>query len=244
MKGKVAKRSSAPGLEKDFAEVVEFLKSEGILPQRPTSQQLAVAKKLHAASYSLILWRFRIGRLPEHRRVFLHEIASDALQILPQALMGYGKTTVLLIRSVIENLGRHIYFSDHPIEFQRANMERKWYMAIGEYFDYLKNHPAFLQTERNFDAINRLKSLYDELSAEIHGRKVVHLEMRRALRDIAFDQALFDKQVRFLKRCAEASNFLLLVFHHDRVTSFPQESKQIILRTIPPEARRVWRGLE
>ncbi len=233
----------APRSEKDFKEVVAFLRSKGIMPQAGSRDRLASARKMHAATYSLILWRFRIMGLPERARVFLHEIASDALQVLPQALMGYRKTTTLLIRSIAENVLRHIYFADHPVEFERANREKRWYLGALGLFEYLRHHPKFVEAERNFDGISRLKTLYDELSAGVHGRKVTHLEMRRSLRGIVFEQEQFDGQVKLIWRCAEASNFLLLVFHNHRVTRFPKQSQQIILRTIPPKARRVWRGL-
>ena len=62
-----------------------------------------IARTIHGNTYSLILWRFRLRGLPEHAKVFIEEIASDALQILPQIMMGYSKTAKLLIRGISEN---------------------------------------------------------------------------------------------------------------------------------------------
>jgi len=228
----------------DFEEVVEFLKQRHILAEDPSPDIIAAARSIHAATYSLILWRFQAKRLPSHSHVFLDEIASDALQILPQALSGYRKTTLLLVRSIVENVIRHIYFSDHPVEFRRANREKKWYLTFENLFDYLRNHPDFVEAEPRFDGINRLSTLYDELSAQVHGRKVTHLEMRRALREIALDTEVFRKQVKLVERCAESSNFLLLVFHRHRVRRFPDDCQRTILATMPALARRTWRGLD
>src|SRR5271157_4323404 len=164
----------------DFALVLEFLKKRGIVPATPPNPLVESAKRIHRATYSLILWRFRLRRIPEHGQVFVEEIASDALQLLPQVLMGYGKTTKLLTRGIVENTLRHLYFSDHPIEFERMNREQKWYVSLEDLFDYAKIHPAFLRTESRFDAISRLASLHSDLSAGVHGRQVQDLEMRLA----------------------------------------------------------------
>ena len=164
----------------DFDGVIRFLTEKGLFPPEPPRSMLASVKRMHAASYSLILWRFRLLSLPQHSAVFLEEVASDALQILPHAVQGYNKTTRLLIRGVAENTLRHIYFTDHPVEYARMNAEKKWYIGIDDLLANLGHHPAFEGIEQRFDAANRLKTLYDELSASVHGRRVEDLEMRVA----------------------------------------------------------------
>ena len=76
----------------DFSDVLAFLQERGIVPADPSAELVQTARTIHAYTYSLILWRFRLRNVPEHGNVFLEEIASDALQILPQLLMGYIKT--------------------------------------------------------------------------------------------------------------------------------------------------------
>src|SRR5437868_8745607 len=125
----------------DFSLVIEFLKARGIVPANPTASLVSNARRVHHATYSLILWRFRLKNLPEHGKVFVEEIASDALQVLPQVLMGYGKTAKLLIRGIVENTLRHLYFSDHPVEFARMNRDAKWYVRMDDLFDHIKGHP-------------------------------------------------------------------------------------------------------
>lgn len=224
----------------DFAEVIAFLTERGIVPEGPDAEYIRVARQIHDATYSLILWRFRLT-VPDHGRVFLEEIASDALQILPQVLMGYGKTAKLLIRGVTENTLRHLYFLDHPIEFARMNRERKWFMTIDALIDYAKNHPVFFGVERKFDALNQLSTLYSDLSGGIHGRTVQDLEMRRALRRIVYDQQAAAGEASFIRRTAEACNFLIAMLHRDKVAAFHGDDRRIILRSMPQRARQVWR---
>jgi hypothetical protein len=176
-------------------------------------------------------------------KCFLEEIASDALQILPQVLMGYGKTAKLLSRGIIENTLRHLYFSDHPIEFERMNREQKWYLSVGDLLDYSKLHPVFLRTESKFDALSRLSSLHSDLSAGVHGRQVQDLEMRQALKKIAYSEAEANNLTRLVEECAQSANFVLATFHKDKLTHFQYEDRHIILQTIPPRGRNVWTHL-
>jgi hypothetical protein len=189
----------------------------------------------------LILWRFRLKGLPTHGRPFIEEIASDALQILPQVLLGYGKTVKLLTRGIIENTLRHIYFSDHPVEFQRMNRDTKWFMPAAELFSYAKTHPKLALIEKRFDAINRLATLYSDLSAVVHGQAVKDLEMRLSLEKIAYTDSVAKRDAALVEKCASASNFLLAVFQGQKVAKFQSEDRLIIFQTMPPRARKAWR---
>lgn len=237
-------RLTIPSLKSDFERVVAFLQSKSILSGGPDAKVLEHAKRIHRATFSLILWRFRLTGLDQHGQVFVEEIASDAIQILPQILMGYAKTAKLLTRGVVENTLRHVYFTDHPVEFKRMNMDAKWYMAVEGLFEYLRKHPTFIDTEAKFDAINRLSTLYDELSAGVHGRRVVDFDTKTALSKITLDLDSLEKQMELTERCAAAACFLLAVFHRDKVHSFPMEDRRIILRSMPAVARTIWDGLD
>lgn len=236
-------RRPIPSVDRDFMDVWAFLRGHRVTPTSPSQALIGLARRVHRATYALILWRFRLGQMPPHRRVFIEEIASDALQILPQAVTGYGKTTRLLMRGIIENALRHVYFSDHPIEFARMNRERKFYINTEQLLDYALIHPAIIESETRFDAVQKLRTLYHELSASVHGRGVRDLEMRKALKKIAVDVAQFGLQVKLVERCAEATNFLLATFHKTEMRRFLLEDRQIILRTMSPRARQVWSHL-
>jgi hypothetical protein len=108
---------------------------------------------------------------------------------------------------------------------------------------YLKEHPAFLETEKKFDAISRLSALHSELSAGIHGRQVRDLEMRTALGKIAYSDGIAEKEAGLIERCAAASNFLIAVFHRQKMARFEAEDRRILLRAMPHRARQVWNQL-
>lgn len=228
-----------PSVARDLEGVLVSLQRANLVPTCPDRELLVGVKKLHQATYSLILWRFRLRNIPHHGRPFIEEIASDALQILPHALAGYVKTTHLLTRGIIENTLRYLYFSDHPIEFQKMNSAKKWYLEPRELFEYATSHPCLVPTETKFHAIGNLKSLYGDLSGAIHGGRVTDLEMRVALNKIVFEQKALDQHVRFVRRCAEAVNFVLSTFHVEKFRAFQAEDRRIILRSISAPGRQI-----
>ena len=65
--------------------------------------------------------------------------------------------------------------------------------------------------------------------------------MRVALSKIAYSQEMAEKQVQFTERCAEAANFLLALFHAPKMDRFQAEDRRIILQTILPQARSIWK---
>ncbi|HEV2495260.1 MAG TPA: hypothetical protein VG204_19555 [Terriglobia bacterium] len=234
-------KPSSPALTDDLKKVMAFFKDRNVIPASPAVGLTEIVRRIHAATYSLILWRFRLKGVPVHGRPFIEEIASDALQILPQVLLGYGKTVKLLTRGIIENILRHVYFSDHPVEFHKMNQDSKWFMPMAELFTYTKTHPKLMLMEKRFDAMNRLSTLYSDLSTGVHGQAVSDLEMRLSLEKIAYAESIAKKNALFIERCASASNFLLAVFHGQKVAKFQSEDRLIIFQTMPPRARNAWR---
>ena len=239
----MAKRSIVQ-VASDFDAVVTHFQDRGLVDAVPDPEQLSIARRMHQVTFSLILWRFRLRDIPECGRAFIEEIASDALQCLPQALMGYDKTTKLLIRGIIENTWRHIYFVDHPVEYARMNRDMKWYMTVEDLAAYPLLHPIFTKTETKFDAVGKLRSLYSELSAGVHGRRVDDLEMRLSLQQIRYDRNRFEAHARCLERCGAAANFILAAWHRQQLSHFSAEDRRTILQILPPVARSVWSDID
>lgn len=237
-------RRPVPAVAEDFSKLVPWLKERGIMGDHPSQSMSEVAKRIHRATYSLILWRFRLKRLPDHAMAFIEEIASDALQVLPQVLMGYAKTGKLLTRGILENTLRHIYFSDHRIEFARMNADAKWYVRVSDLLQYAAIHPRFSNTEVRFDAISRISTLHSELSAAVHGRTVRDLEMRSSLDGISYLDAAARAQMALIERTAESCNFALAVFRKDEMALFEREDRRIILQTMSTRAKGVLREFE
>jgi len=44
----------------------------------PEADAIAVARRIHASTYALLLWKFRLKSCRPHGKPFVEEIASDA----------------------------------------------------------------------------------------------------------------------------------------------------------------------
>ncbi len=227
----------------DYKQVLAFLEKRNLIAVDIPDQLNSGLRKMHRYIYSLCIWSHFLN-LPEHGQVYINELASDAIQILPHAAIGFKKSSRLLARGVIENLMRHVYFLDHPVEFERQNLDAKWYMSAEQLFDYARNHPRFTQTEVKFNALGRLRKLYGELSAEVHGGKSVHLDQYTALKDMKLDMNAFNNQVSFVENTAGSVNFVLLIFHSDRMSKIAPSFQKVLFATMAKKARRVAKGLE
>lgn len=228
----------------DFTEVFQFLKTVSVVPTPIPSKMEAMARQVHRATYPLILWKFRISGLPPNASVFLDEVASDALQVLPQMLLGYTKTVHLLLRGVIENTLRFVYFYDHPIEFHQMNNKEKWYIGTDKLFDYIKSHPNHSIAEQRFDAINKAQILYSDLSASVHGRAAKDLESRASLSKVVFSPTEAAKDLQLAKKCSEAANFILSIENRSALAKFSLADRKLIFGAMAPAARTVWHNFE
>ena len=161
------------------------------------------------------------------------------MQILPQVLLGFSKTAKLLMRGIIENTLRHVYFSDHPVEFAVMNQDKKWYLEMKELLEYAKEHPDYSLSEPKFDALAKLRSLYSELSGGVHGGKVSNLEMRVALSKIVFDKTAAAKDTGSLEKVVEACNFTLAIYHREQLRHFAEADRRTIVQSVSKKARQV-----
>ncbi len=228
-------------LNADYEEVTRVLASDMHLSV-PHEIEGAV-KRCHRLTYSLCLWPYRLKRLPPHSKPYLQEMASDAVQYIPQLLSGYSKTTSLLTRCITEDVLRHIYFKDHPIEFIRDNAVEEWHMSIKDLFEYALHHPTLSIADKKQRPIADLKTVYSELSRAVHASKVVHHEMRRALADIKMSPDAVRKHAALLERTTGAANFALMILHREQFHRWAPAERAIVLRTLPQPYRQAWLSL-
>ena len=229
-------------VNEDLAETLAMLQVRTIAPVAMTAPILKTLLSMHHAVYSLCIWSHFV-KVEEHGQLYLREIASDAIQIEPHVLSGFSRTSMLLARSIIENTLRHIYFTDHPVEFERANRDVKFYLSAEELFEYSRNYIHFAEPEVRFQPLSKLRNEYRSLSATVHGGRVNDLSLHKALKTVVFDPADLDAQVGHVKAVAEACNFLLLIFHKNRSGKIPAPLRKVIMMTLAPKGRKVVQGL-
>lgn len=231
-----ARRSSEAILSADLAEVLAYLGMVGLSESASRS-----IKRIHKLTFSLVLWRYCVKGMSGHAKVFVDELASDALHVIPLVARGFRKPTLLALRGILEASLRHIYFADHPVEFWRSNNET-WFIEPRELFDYARAHPVLGPAEERFDAIARARALYRELSSSVHGEAVKSMQLNKSLAALRPSEALLDYVATLTARTVVTANFLLAVFQAVRFSRMAPEHRQIIVMTLPKAARRVISG--
>lgn len=229
-------------VEEDLSETLAMLQKRSMAP---AVIPVPIRKKflaMHHAIYSLCIWSHFI-KGEEHGRFYLIQIASDAIQIEPHVLCGFSRTAMLLARSIIENTLRHIYFTDHPVEFERSNRDAKFYLSAEELFEYCRNYVHFIDPEKRFQPLSKLRHLYSALSATVHGGKVSNMALHKALKTVVFDPADLDDQLKHVSAVTESCNFLMMIFHKKRSSKLPVGLRKIIMMTIAARGRKVIHGL-
>lgn len=227
--------------DKDFADVWNFFATRTFLPAL-SAEEKNTLKRLHRAIYSIVLWSHFVKH-PEHGQVFLNEAASDAIQVLPSVLLGLQKSSMLLTRGIIENILRHVYFADHRIEFQRMNAKAAWFITPEELFEYAREHPVLQKAEKEFDSLGRLRGLYRQLSANVHGGRLVDLRLHKAIKEIQFSGADLEHAHTMVKKTAESVNVVLFLFNEDKANRIPMQLRRFILLSMPKNARKICSGL-
>ncbi len=221
----------------DFAEVLSYLQGRPLVPGSLPQDVLNSLRIIHRYTYSIMFWKVCLQRIPACGRPFINEMASDALQVLPHVCVGFSKTARLLVRGMVENLVRYIYFVDHPVEFDRLHGPQKWFPFFKDLSEYAQNHPHFDGDTLWRQALVDLSSIYSELSESVHGQRVTDLEMRSEISSVQLVAVTAETEATLVKRAATSINLVLAMFHSDQYLNLSAEEKRIVSRNFSKPMR-------
>jgi hypothetical protein len=217
-------------IESDFDLLRKHLIANKLVTEEWLAKNLSSLRIIHKIVYSFLVWDSCIRKRNNCGKVFLHELRSDAIQSIPIVLGGYKKATALLLRGLVENTLRYIYYSNHPVEYTWLNSGH--YMQIKDLIDYAKKDPRFSSSERARESLDELWSTYTDISKYVHAQATKHMELVRAMEEIRFDHTFFKWYLQKLKKFGSLANLLLIMFNHDRYASFDPEFKRLLVRTV------------
>lgn len=189
----------------------------------------AELKESHQIVFSFLIWDHYFEGVQSNRKVFIAELRSDSVQSIPLSLLGYKKPVALLLRGILENLLRHIYYYDHPIEF--TLLETGHHVTVKDLLIYAKLHPKFAGNKRLIHALTEIDQLYSEISKQVHAQSLDHMQLTKALEELKFDNNFFNWYYKQLKYISALANLLLAVFHSEYDT-FDADFKRLIIRRI------------
>lgn len=227
-------------LDKDSDNLIKLLEKKKILKE----DDVECIKSIHEISYSLALWSYIHKDSTNTSKYYLDEIRSDCVQAIPLLLMGYKKPTSLLIRGIIENSLKHIYFYHHPIELQRLLTEDKYYISMENYYDYLHHHPTFAEEIDKYDFLHKLRETYREYSLLVHGKKLNSLQLYKSITQINFDRTFLLKYHTDFKKIGEIINFMFVLFYKHDLDNYRRDYKDIILNNMSPRQKKLFHKIK
>ena len=227
-------------LDKDSYNLIELLKKKNLLEPEDVEH----ITKIHEITYSLALWSYIYKDSNNNSKYYLDEIRSDCVQAIPLLLMGYKKPTSLLIRGLIENSLKHIYFYHHPIELQRLFNEDKYYISMEDFYKYLYHHPTFIKQIKKFDFPHRLRETYREYSLLVHGKKLDSLQLYKSMTQIKFDRDFLIQYCIDLKQIGNIVNFMFVLFYKNEFDTYRKNYKTIILNNINSQQKKLLHEIE
>jgi len=223
-------------LNEDYEELKNYFISKHLYSEEIDKNVKEYFKKSHKAIYLLGLWSHHFNFETTYRKIFLEEIRSDAIQSLQLSLLNLKRPVSLLIRSIIENLLKHIFYYDHIIEFERSEKEEQYYQSMDNLWSYLKNHPR-LDLYENTDVIGRLQTEYSILSRYVHSKSSKHMSLTTSLEDLSFNDEYFKKYCTQINNISIYVNFILINFYNLYLDTFEPPWKYLILNILSKELR-------
>lgn len=164
---------------------------------------------------------------PEHTYVFLMEFASDALHLLHALLVGDRRSGHLYLRSCIENVWRHIYFKDHPVEYRWANSDSGLYQSMDDLRSYCKKSDEL--DPRLQKSLDRIASGYRKLSGFVHSSGESSLQLHGMLSEIRLPYEALKDIVSDLRSFGRDLVLLCLILHAKEMTNLhPWERRYAI----------------
>lgn len=114
--------------KEDFKEIKEYFDD---IPIPFAPENINIIKKVHETIYGYLIFKSKL-KINNHANIFLAEIQSDYLQLIPLVLSGYEKLAMILLRDILENTLKFIYYFHHPIEFIQLEEKNKNYIFFEE----------------------------------------------------------------------------------------------------------------
>lgn len=175
--------------------------------------------------------------LDDNRRLFLQELASDAIHLVHVLFMGDARGARFYLRSVIESFWRHHYFRDHPVEYGWLHTRSKYYTEIKSLREHCGWLDCFQGSAKTFH--DDLGRLYGELSSSVHSTSSNTLVLRSTIEDIRLTVAQSVTLSRDLQQVMKPVLFLCILSEQDSFNGLHINMQNVLLNALTVRQRRL-----
>ncbi len=195
-------------------------------------------KKHHKSIYAIALISAKLSNnvKEENKLVFLAEIISDLLTVTKLSFLGFEASALIVLRRAIENFYNHIYYTDHPVEYEHLNLGKNEYTPIDRLRLYFDTHPIFYGSDDpNLKEYNQsLFNEYQKLCKVVHSKGKDSMNLAKCLKDLTDNFDIND----LLKTAINIELFIVYLaykFHKD--LKFTATEKTILISIVPASKR-------
>lgn len=226
-------------IDKDFEDFQKALLKTNRFQFSITEQIKPNLKKYHRLTYTIALFENKLESKwkEENKFLFVNEILSDLLANSSISFIGFYYSSQILIRRSIENFYNHIFYFEHPVEFELLNSGRNDYTPIIELKNYFEAHPIIKPiTDTNIKIFNdQLFQHYQDLCRTVHTKGENFMGLAKNLEEIKADFDLV-YHLDLINKSLQSIIYLLYKFHCD--LAFTRTETDIISKSFPKNLRR------
>ena len=222
----------------DFKDFRSFLLKKQMASNDWLNSNLKKLRAFHGTALSFAIWDHCLRTKAPNQTYFMKETRSDCINSVFAVFTGSRKAANALLRGIIESILRHIYYVDHPIEFQ-VLMQDEEYMQFRELLQYARKHPILSKTIREGTCLQDLERTYKTSSKYVHAHSLKFMQLSKALEEVEFNQRFFDWYVKKLVNVASNLNLLLILIHHEEFSTMSRDFRRAIMRTISKKNKKI-----
>ena len=130
-------------LKQDFEDLKNYISERNLVPATTMKTIEAKLRRVHRICFSIAVWESQFSRRKEHKKIFLREMRSDAIQSVSLILFGHRKSACLMVRGLVENALKHVFFFTHPVEYEWLKSASGYHISMSELYGYVKKLPVF-----------------------------------------------------------------------------------------------------
>lgn len=192
----------------------------------------------HKSLYAIALIFTKLNKevKDENKVVFLAEILSDLLTVSKLLFLGFETPSMILLRRTIENFYNHIFYTDHPVEYEHLNNGKNEYSPIDKLKLYFDTHPKFFNANDPYlkEFNNALFNEYQQLCKVVHSKGKDSMNLSKCLKDLTDDFEINDT-LKLSSTIELSIIYLSYKFHKE--LKFTATEKAIITSIIPAGKR-------
>lgn len=191
------------------------------------------------------LWTQKLSTSPEWALIYLYQLRSDTIRLIPSLVMGCQRSLHLFERACIEDFLRYVYFYDHKIEHILVQDYPKKYQNFTFLLDWLKGYPSLAGYEETVSTnCGNLTARYSEVSRTIHATTLGDQNLSDNLKALQKPLEHPIRELRLMKSIFKSIFYLLSLFHLDLFNSFSLDERALICQHLKENEKQALSGLE